>query len=72
MIFLLKISRDSESFTEADPEILKRKGALCQPSWLVGEKNFSFQMASKRKNEKLKISSFKEYRILKKVICKYF
>ena len=27
---------------------------------------------AKTKNEKLEISSFKKYRVLKKVICKYF
>ena len=27
---------------------------------------------SKRQNEKPEISSFKKYRVLKKVICKYF
>ena len=29
----------------ADPEILKRGGALCQPPWLAGEEKFRFQMA---------------------------
>ena len=28
----------------ADPEILKRGGALCRPAWLAGEKKFRFQM----------------------------
>ena len=28
----------------ADPEILKRGGALCQPPWLVEKENFRFQM----------------------------
>ena len=28
----------------ADPEILKRGGALCWPPWLAGEKNYRFQM----------------------------
>ena len=29
----------------ADPEILKRGGALCWPPELAGENNFKFQMA---------------------------
>ena len=30
--------------TGADPEILKRGGALCRPPWLADEDNFRFQM----------------------------
>ena len=30
--------------TGADPEDLKRHGALCQPPWLADEENFRFQM----------------------------
>ena len=26
----------------ADPEILKRRGALCRPPWLADEENFTF------------------------------
>ena len=29
---------------EADPEILKREGALCRPPWLADEENFRFHV----------------------------
>ena len=28
----------------ADPEILKREGALCRSPWLAGKENFRFQI----------------------------
>ena len=37
------------SRTGADPEILKRGGALCRPPWLDNEENFRFQMVWKGK-----------------------
>ena len=32
------------SMAGADPEILKRGGALCRSPWLANEENFRFQM----------------------------
>ena len=34
----------NESNAGADPEILKRGGALCRPPWLADEESFRFQM----------------------------
>ena len=31
-----------QDISGADPEILKRGGALCQPPWLAVEENFRF------------------------------
>ena len=35
---------DTLVLTGADPEILKKGGALCRPPWLADEENFRFQM----------------------------
>ena len=44
VILLSKLMILLTTLTEADPEILKRGGALCRPPWLADEENFRFQM----------------------------
>ena len=36
-----------KTLSGADPDVLKRGGALCQPPWLVGEKNLGFRWSKK-------------------------
>ena len=58
----------------ADPEILKRDGALCWPPWLADKENFRFQMVWKDQNNLTNYNFLAKYfhqhfQILSILIC---